>query len=353
MEAEHEPSAAEYMEQLEQLLGPEKYQQMLRQTYTDALRQAVSQSDNASLSELYAACGHDLGIVPSTPAWTGLASWYVGRLAVVANHVVFFAVTHKSPGYRVLFDMPGAAAEVRFTRMMGTVSLTLRDGATKKKVFLTPPRYSNLTEVSAPPEGPGVSDVLDQVKGLFDAADAIGAAAGLLGETVSMFRSYRIAKVHQELWGVYFNRLKTGESAPFSSQRSPTQPASEKSQPTKARRPRKAEQVRATARAKSISEAPDRDRHRTMPGDEEEDGRLAQRVADVSGVSVDAAQAVIDLITDKVYQELAEHGQSRVPALGTFVLRKRRLPRSSETRGYVTFRPTKGFRDAVKQDSSD
>ncbi|MDQ2781668.1 MAG: hypothetical protein M3Y26_03915 [Actinomycetota bacterium] len=350
MGTEHEPSYVEYLRQLEELLGPEAYQQTLRETYADALRQAVSTSDTAAASDLYAACGHDLTIVPSTPAWTGFASWYEGRLAVVADHVLFFATTIRAPGCRVLFDMAGPAVEVTFSRKMGSISMTLRDGSTKKKVFLTPPRHSSLTEVSAPAEGPGFSAVVDQVKGLFDAAGALGEAAGLLGESVSMFRSHRIAKVHQEMWRVYLDRLKSGESAPFTNRGPEIQSTSMTTQPSETLPPA-TKRPRVIAEASSVTTAGGTAGRRTMSGDEEADGHLAERVAGASGVSADAAQVVIDMITDKVFEEIEQHGRSRVPALGTFVLCERRQPGSSQPTGHVTFRATKGFRDAVEMQS--
>lgn len=353
MGTEQEPSHVEYLRQLEELLGPEAYQQTVRETYVGALQQAVSTSDTAAASDLYAACGHDLTIVPSTPAWTGFASWYEGRLAVVADHVLFFATMIKAPGCRVLFDMAGPAVEVTFSRKMGSISMTLRDGSTKKKVFLTPPRHSSLTEVSAPAEGPGFSEVVDQVKGLFDAAGALGAAAGLLGESVSMFRSYRIAKVHQEMWRVYFDRLKSGESAPFTNHGPEIKSTSATTQRSETLQPgtKRSRAIVEASTVTTVTTAGGTARRRTMSGNEEADGRLAERVAGASGVSADAAQVVIDVITDKVFEEIEQHGRSRVPALGTFVLCERRQPGSSRPTGHVTFRATKGFRDAVEMQS--
>ncbi|MGV1027887.1 MAG: hypothetical protein ACOYBU_05110 [Dermatophilaceae bacterium] len=320
----------------------EQFQIMRRAALASMLR-SLDRADYAALVEMYTSWSWDLTLLPSTPAWT---YWNPmgGRLTVVGDRVVFFADRFWGPP-KVAFVMRGrhVRAKHRASPWVGSVTLSLSEGDTKKKMVLTPPRNVRLREVSAPAEEPGWAEVVRElrkgVEGLVTRADGleaagdlmgtVGEAAHVFGEVFSMAKDYRIARIHQAIWREALERLARGESAPFGpAHRVTSLAAATGSRPKKANRP-----ATPSRASKRVAE-----RQRSVTVDDT--AALAALVAARTNVRAEDAALVVDLLTETVATELQLTGRARVPRLGTFVTTTRSL----------SFRPTTEFREAVARE---
>jgi hypothetical protein len=87
----------------------------------------------------------------------------------------------------------------------------LRYRGREYRLPLSPPRGSNLKEVSGSAETPGMMDLATTAtsSGVFAAFDRVD-------EALSYPRNLRISRIHHEMWLDLFARLKRGERPPFS-----------------------------------------------------------------------------------------------------------------------------------------
>ncbi|WP_157623351.1 hypothetical protein [Terrabacter sp. Root85] len=302
-----------------------------------SLTAAIKREDLQALEQLYEEWREDLTLLPSTPAWTG---WGVaGRLAVVSQKLVFFQEKLLG-GWKVRFMMDGTRVTVKGHPLAwtGTVGMRLDDGESHHTVVLTPPRYVNLKEVSAPAEEPGWAEVVEKLGGGFgslgSAVDSTSEALGLdqiteiAGEAFSAFKSLRIARVHRSMWAEILNRLSKGESAPFLAS----------DEPARAAKPRRSRAARRASERVFSEESSTAERLSLDGGESELSADLTiKHLAEQSGLTAEQLGAIVEAISFLSLKELKSHGYSRIPRLGTLVLNKTA----------VGFRPTAEFRAAV------
>jgi hypothetical protein len=184
---------------------------LTREQARQVLQLVVENEDDALLDALYFRVGGDQRLIPSTPAWIWLKG---GQLAVVYDRVVFFQERLWSQECRHLFSIPTRDLHVEEwtrSRWIGSRGFTLVTPSKRHRISLLPPRGTNLTEVSGAPETP----VLEGVAGLFEATGGLLEILGPMSEAFSLRRTRKVAKVHDQIWRMTFNRLAAGERAPF------------------------------------------------------------------------------------------------------------------------------------------